>query len=81
MESPLTTIPWEFAASFALEMLTVIVQHDVGVSLYDGYYSSPAICGLKQWAAYFATAAGENLVHISLLLRDDPGHLIAPKPT
>ena len=79
MESPLTTIPWDFVASFAQEMLSSVTQQGVGISLYEGYYSSPAACGLKVWRAYFATVSGENLVFVSLLLRPDPGHFISPR--
>ena len=78
MQASLTTIPWSFVAAFAEEMLSAVTQHGVGVALYDGYYISPASCGLGEWAAYFATAGGENLVHAALYIFKDHGHFIAP---
>lgn len=58
-------------------MLRSVSQHGVGVALYDGYYSSPAVCGLEPWMAYFATAEGENLVVVGLGVVRDRGHFIA----
>lgn len=64
-------------AAFAEEMLSAVTQHGVAVALYDGYYSSPVRCGLGEWAAFFATAAGDNLVYATLYIREDAGHFIA----
>ena len=78
MEASLTTIPWSFVAAFAEEMLSAVTQHGLAIALYDGYYGSPASCGLGEWAAFFATAAGDNLVHATLYIYEDKGHFIAP---
>ena len=77
MVSPLTAIPWEFVASFAQEMLSAVTQHGLAMDLYEGYYSSPASCGLNTWWAYYATASSENLVFVALSLANDPGHILA----
>lgn len=85
MYSPLTTIPWSFVASFAMEMLQAIPRGNMYVSLYEGFYSSPASCaGL--WDAVYATAQGDNLVWVALRVVDDRGHFFTgrwgtkPKP-
>ncbi len=76
MESPLTTIPWEFVASFALEMLSAVVQAgDPGISLYTAYYASPASCsGL--WDAFYAATDAANLIFVTLRVLPDPGHVL-----
>lgn len=75
MYSPLTTIPWSFVASFAMEMLQAIAMGGMYVSLYEGFYSSPASCaGL--WEAVYASAQGANLVWATLRVVDDPGHFV-----
>lgn len=79
ISAPFTTIPWEFAAAFAKEMLSAVTQHGVGVALYDGFYGSPASCNTHKLTAYFATAAGENLVAVSIQVMIDRGHFKAPR--
>ena len=69
MDSPLTSIPWSFVASFAMEMLQAIPRGGMAVSLYEGFYSSPASCtGL--WDAVYATAQGANFVWVALTVVD-----------
>ena len=77
MKGSLTTIPWSFVAAFAQEMLSAVTQHGVGLALYEGYYSSPASRDLGEWAADFATAAGDNFVQVTLFVYKDKGHFIA----
>lgn len=78
MESPLTTIPWHFVASFALNMLTAMVQQGVGLSMYDGHYSSLAICDLGNWGwdTFHASETGDTLVFVTLSIVPDPGNLL-----
>ena len=84
MYSPLTTIPWSFIASFAMEMLQAIPRGGIGVSLYEGLYNSPASCA-GFWEAVYATSQGANLVWVALTVVDDPKHFVIglrpiPKP-
>lgn len=56
-----------------MEILQAIPRGGMYVSLYEGFYSSPASCaGL--WDAVYATAQGANYVWVALRLLDDPGH-------